>query len=142
MTRHNTTPGQEIKSLAQSRPLGVHRQLCDHRAKTPASSLTLRRDPCACAEPLGGSGGALGGGAKASHVGREALSAISLQGLGSPSPAPGRALECEEGQTHKIDSTICKQEGGDGTVYTVRRGVKKTETQSSDLENHYLSTMF
>ena len=26
---------------------------------------------------------------------------------------------------------------GGETVYTVRRGVKKTETQSSDLENHY-----
>lgn len=82
------------------------------------------------------------GGAKASHVGREALSAISLQGLGSPSPAPGRALECAEGQTRKIDSTICKQEGAGETVYTVRRGVKKTDTQSSDLENHYFSTVF
>ena len=45
-------------------------------------------------------------------MGREALSAISLQGLGLSGPAPGLALECAEGQTHRTESTICQEERG------------------------------
>lgn len=108
-TLQNTALYAEIKPPTQT----PHRQR-PRPGVSPARRRTTAQRP--------GPGGL--GPRGAGHVGRAALAAMSLQGLGRTGPAPGRALECAGGRPTDRLTHLPTGKGG-RKAYIVRGGIKR-----------------